>query len=479
MKFNQTSVEVSYTENDITQKAYATNFDVVIRKQIESITATILSTTPQAEGRPLNTEGLVVKAKFNDSEIPVLLTSGYTIIGGDSLKEGINEITVKYVYTHPETNEKKEVSTTFFVNAAKKVPVSITVTKEPIQKEYTEGNTFNPNGMELEILYSNGEKEKITDPRDYQIEGKELQLGQTKIKIIYAEEGSTPVEKEYEIPGLKINPKVLQGITVDATECKKVYTEGDSFDVSKLKGTAVYNDGKPAQEITSGFVVNDGKPLTKGQTSVVVKYTAGGVTKTDVITGITVNAKVLVVKGIAIDSSEVKKAYIEGETFDKSKLKVYEVYEDDTRKEVKNYTVTGGNNMPAGRKSVTISYTAESGETFTESIAITVSAKELVSIAITNPPTKVKYVEGDSFDKTGMEITATYNNNTTDKVTKYTVLNGNKLAAGQTSVTISYKEGTKTATAEFKGLTVEKKAPQNPIKDVSKYGFLTSSGPIK
>lgn len=69
---------------------------------------------------------------------------------------------------------------------------------------------------------------------------------------------------------------------------------------------------------------------------------------------------------------------------------------------------------------------------------------DLVSIAVTTPPTKTEYVEGDNFDATGMVVTATYSNETTKPVTDYTVSPSENLATTDTSVTISY--GGKTAT---------------------------------
>ena len=42
--------------------------------------------------------------------------------------------------------------------------------------------------------------------------------------------------------------------------------------------------------------------------------------------------------------------------------------------------------------------------------------KKLESIIVTKAPSKITYTEGQNFDKTGMEITATYNDKSTKKV---------------------------------------------------------------
>lgn len=73
---------------------------------------------------------------------------------------------------------------------------------------------------------------------------------------------------------------------------------------------------------------------------------------------------------------------------------------------------------------------------------------DLVSIAVTTAPTKTAYTAGETFDATGMVVTATYSNTTTKAVTTYTVTPSTALSTTDTAVTISYTEGgvTKTTT---------------------------------
>ena len=77
--------------------------------------------------------------------------------------------------------------------------------------------------------------------------------------------------------------------------------------------------------------------------------------------------------------------------------------------------------------------------------------KELSKIEITKKPTKTTYKAGEKFSTNGMEITATYSDGTTKKVTTYTC-NPNTSTALKTTdkkVTISYKENNITKTAEL------------------------------
>ena len=76
------------------------------------------------------------------------------------------------------------------------------------------------------------------------------------------------------------------------------------------------------------------------------------------------------------------------------------------------------------------------------------NGKEVSSIAVTTAPTKTSYTAGETFDATGMVITATYTDSTTATVTNYTFSPSGALATTDETVTISYTSGgaTKTAT---------------------------------
>ena len=78
------------------------------------------------------------------------------------------------------------------------------------------------------------------------------------------------------------------------------------------------------------------------------------------------------------------------------------------------------------------------------------------SIDITTAPIKTTYIEGQNFDASGMKVTANYNDGTSKEVTNYSISDGNNLAIGKTTVTVSYTENgvTKTTT---QAITVSQK----------------------
>ncbi len=91
---------------------------------------------------------------------------------------------------------------------------------------------------------------------------------------------------------------------------------------------------------------------------------------------------------------------------------------------------------------------------------------ELTGIEITNPPSNTTYTEGESFNTSGMTVTATYSDLTTKQVTNYEVLDGKNLAYGQETVTISYTENGITKQAE-QAITVNQLEPEPDREIVS------------
>ena len=82
-------------------------------------------------------------------------------------------------------------------------------------------------------------------------------------------------------------------------------------------------------------------------------------------------------------------------------------------------------------------------------------------ISIASNPNKITYVEGEKFDSTGLKVFANYSDGTSKEITNYTIIDGDNLKLGQTSVTISYSEGNITKTTTI-AITVEEKQEENP-----------------
>lgn len=80
--------------------------------------------------------------------------------------------------------------------------------------------------------------------------------------------------------------KKLTNLSYTGTPSKTQYSDGETFDSNGLTVTATYDD-ETSSNVTSNVTWTP-SPLTKGTTSVTGSYTAGGVTRTITVNGITV-----------------------------------------------------------------------------------------------------------------------------------------------------------------------------------------------
>ncbi len=105
------------------------------------------------------------------------------------------------------------------------------------------------------------------------------------------------------------------------------------------------------------------------------------------------------------------------------------------------YTATKELEVPEG-------YALAKGVSKTLTVNVIVKDAALESIAVTKNPTKTRYIVGETFDKTGMEVTATYTDKSKKAVNTFTIENESKvLAEADTSMTIKYEEGGVSANA--------------------------------
>jgi len=146
---------------------------------------------------------------------------------------------------------------------------------------------------------------------------------------------------------------------------------------------------------------------------------------------------------IQITTKPNKLTYLEGETFDKTGMVVTAYFDDNTSRAVTGYIISGYTSTP-GSKTITVRYNGKIA-TFT----VEVIAKSLTHIDITTKPAKLTYLEGDSFDKSGMVVTAYYDNDTSVVLNDYTII-GYSSTVGTKTIIVTYQGKTATFTVTVK-----------------------------
>ena len=314
-------------------------------------------------------------------------------------------------------------------------------------------------------IVMDGEKplDNITMPNQFEEENTGM------IKSIEGTLGKQITKGELELR-IGYNPPPIYGtrtpvsLAVTTPPTKTVYEAGDSFDKTGMVVTVTYDDASTREVTNYNYspVV-----LSINDTYVTISYR-------EMMTTVTTTQPVTVknlLKKIQIITPPTETAYEIGDTIDLTGMVVYAFYSDGTSHEISNYTYSPHVVSSASDTEVTITYT-EDGITKTAIQDITVgNTPNLVSIAVSVPPTKVIYKAGEYFDPSGMVVTATFDNGTTKNVSGYTYSPTRTLQQDDSVITISYtKKGiTKTTTQNITVVYLTSIAITNPPTYTSYY----------
>ena len=234
----------------------------------------------------------------------------------------------------------------------------------------------------------------------------------------------------------------VSNLTITSQPAKTVYKYGEELDISGLSVTATFSDG--TTEIVSDYEVTGYSPTTYGEQTLTVKYA-----------GKTVPFKVTVVDNrVKVTSIAVttlpKTAYEKGEAFDETGMVVTATYTDDTTAPVSGYSISAMNSLKLGKQTLTVTYIDPvSEQTFTTNFEVTVVivVPTLSSIAVKTMPKKTSYAVGESFDQTGLTLTATYSDGNTKVITSgFTCSGFSSYTVGTKTITVSYDGKTTTFT---------------------------------
>ena len=157
--------------------------------------------------------------------------------------------------------------------------------------------------------------------------------------------------------------------------------------------------------------------------------------------GLLYEVDLMITSGIAVTTQPTKTTYYIGEAFDPAGMVVTATFADDTTANVTEDCEFSPQTMAAGTQSVTVTY-QRAGIQKTATVAVAV--RTLDHIAVTTAPTKTAYNYGETFNPAGMVVTAYYTDDTSRTVTGYTYSPTGALAMNNTTITISYSEGSVT-----------------------------------
>ena len=191
---------------------------------------------------------------------------------------------------------------------------------------------------------------------------------------------------------------------------------------------ATYLDGTE-KEITD-YTIENGNELGKDVTEIEIKFG-----KFSAFVPVTVSENILV--SIEVTTQPTKTEYIEGQTFDKTGMVVTGTLLDGSSVLISGYSVSE-NKLSTDDTKIEV--------VFKEKITyvnIVVKKNIVTKIEVTKQPIKTEYIEGQTFDKTGMVVKATYLDGTENTITDYTI-NNTTLKADDEEIEVEF-EGVKTS----------------------------------
>lgn len=159
--------------------------------------------------------------------------------------------------------------------------VSISIKTPPAKTTYTAGETFDPAGMVVEAVYSNG---ATADATGYAyIPSTALTDGTASVTIQYTEAGVTKTATQ----AITVVHR-LESISILTQPTKISYEYGDSFSSAGMVVRAAYSDGTTAD--VTGYSCFPQTLNNLGAQTITVSYTERGITKT-VTMAVTVERK--------------------------------------------------------------------------------------------------------------------------------------------------------------------------------------------
>ena len=215
------------------------------------------------------------------------------------------------------------------------------------------------------------------------------------------------------------------------TTAADAYKMGIKKTSAQLKATT-YNDGDILTLLSPAFVADSAtNPINSGYP---VLYWQAGV-------------ELATPTALTISTAPTKTSYSAGETFDTTGMVLKATFSDGSTHVVDVADCTYDTSaLKASDTAITFSYTYN-GTTVTASQAITVISSVLTGISVTTAPSTTVFASDETFDATGMVVTASYNDGAVTvalDASAYTVTEDR----ANKKVVISYTEGDITVTCE-------------------------------
>lgn len=370
--------------------------------------------------------------------LPTPTRSGYIFNGWYTASSGGNKVT-------SSTAVSITANQTLYAQWTEIVLTSISVKTNPSVVNYYVGDTLKTSGLTLTANYNDGSTKTISS--GFTCTPTKLDTaGSQKITVTYRDKTANF--------NVTVENVVLASIAVKTLPINTTHYVGDTFDTTGLTLTATYNNGT-TKTITSGFTCTPTALTTAGTQKITVSY--GGKT-----TSFNLTVGNVELTSIAIKTNPTKTSYYVGDTLDTNGLTLTASYNNGTTKTISSgFECTPTALNTAGTQKITVTYGGK-----TANFNVTVTAVTVTSIAIKTTPDKMSYFVGETLDKTGLTLTANYNNGTSKTISSGFTYTPEALnTAGSQKITVTYSGKTTTFDVNVENIVISSIAVKtNPTK---------------
>ena len=302
-------------------------------------------------------------------------------------------------------------------------PVSIEVTKAPDRSVYLVDDYLDVSGGILTVTYSNGKTKEVPMTQDMVMSDK-MTVGEKKITVTYTG-GEIKLTSTWDV---KVYTKFVTELVLVSKPQKVSYVAGQTFDPTGISVKAVYRDGSE-EDVTAGVTYNK-TVLSAEDEFIVVSYG-----ERFVKVAITVAEKTL--SGLTIKQAPYRTAYVVGEKFDATGLVLTAQYNDGT-----SFDATGQftfSDVPLTSETTFVEVTYKNYTDVVCNVPVSVYEKEGLVLTVKTSPAKTVYVEGQTFDPTGLVLYASYGGKVGFDVTEGISFDKTALSIDDTAVVATWE----------------------------------------
>lgn len=272
----------------------------------------------------------------------------------------------------------------------------------PYKTEYMVGDPLDFTGGRVKVVYASGNEEWL-DITQSMVSGADMtQTGEQTVTVTVNGASDTYQINVAERPA-------VSSVTIESQPTLQKFAIGTAFDFTGAKAKISYANGKSeivdiTYEMTTGGNINHIGKQT-------ITYTFEGISATFEVEVVGVS-----LEKIEITALPEKTNYIEGQKLDLTGMVVTAVMSNGEKTVLKEGYTVSGYSVEAGEYTITVSYFGK-----TAHFSVTVAEKQVVSLRLDALPNKTEYYSGQEFDRTGMQVVASYDNGESHLVADYSI----------------------------------------------------------